>query len=256
MKLLFGLVLIFVTFGTFGTQSKADQTTDPNAPGYIGPIIKKCYIAMVSLGGIALLIGLLALPLSAFLSAVRRTVVLTGVPKVDGIAMLAALVIAVLTGIGMFGLSTEPIATKARKSFLMFFALVSVLIIPVFVTSAQLTECWTFAGKTAVSQQIYRIDEAIVYGKSPSYAVVIDPYYCQGCGAPGVAIDRATYKYISAKLARAAEISGHPGQTAGELANLCMTFTTERAGKAERIVLADRSPHTMGDIKPCPPGAR
>ena len=218
------------------------------------PLLDKICLAAGCIWLLVVLLCMLSFCVTGIFANVQRSVLLTDLPDLaSGNDMLMALAFSVLIGVGtarLMGGSALRIALRAIGSMGVLFMF---LLVPMIVTSHQIVEAWTFSGKTTHSAQTFRIVGAEAYqGKGGwRYTARINPLQCQSC-MPNLNIDQPTYQFI-------VEHSGDP-QAIIHLqyskTNLCMTFNTERAGNSERIILADRGPWTVADIKPCPSGAR
>jgi hypothetical protein len=218
------------------------------------PLLDKVCLIAACAWMIVLVLCLLSLLVTIVFENTQPSVLLTDLPDLaSGNDMLMALAFSALLGIGtarLMGGSTARIILRAIGLMAMLFMM---LLVPMIVTSQQIIQAWTFSGRTTHSIQSFRIVGTEAYqGKGGwRYTARINPDQCQSC-IPSVNIDQAAYHFI-------VEHGGDP-QAIIRLqyfkTNLCITANTERAGRSERLLLADRASWTVDDIKPCPFGAR
>jgi len=130
--------------------------------------------------------------------------------------------------------------------------------VPIVITSGQLLQAAIFSGRTSLSIRTYRIQSASQSSGrgGTTYRAQINPYHCLECITPTVVVDRAAYDTILAGMVDAPVNRNYPWDNRRRTTNLCMRFTVERAGAAERLRLAHAGPYTKADLYACPVGAQ
>jgi len=208
-------------------------------------------------GTAVLLFSLLSFFVTIVLFQLQRTVVLTGVPSFSsGYGLIVAAGFSLLVGISWSSLAggANRAVIALRGVLLGLFVSLPILMVPLLITSDQLAQAATFAGNTAMSSQLYRIESArATHGRSGvRYDATIDPYHYVDRMKPSVPIDERAYRQINASKISVPFGPEYPGWPGRRSTSLCLRAAVEHAGIAERILL--RGPLTTSDMVPCPPG--
>ena len=200
-----------------------------------------------------LILCVLSFVVTAFFANTQHTIMLTDMPDLASanevmVALFFSLVVGLGTGWGIGGKGGQAVFLSLGSAGMLFMF----LLVPMIVTSHQIAQAWTFSGNTTHSVQSFRINGVYSYQSKGGWRweADINPLHCPSC-MPTIAIDQPAYQFI-------VDHGGTPRFTASTQVptNLCMTFDTQRAGRSERIILADSALRGIGDIKACPPGAR
>lgn len=217
-----------------------------------------CCLVISRLGIAVMALSLLSLLFSIALLQGRRTVVLIGVPDLaSGYVMLAALAFSMLVGISLASLAGGKGFALAGHAATFAAVSLSLMMVPIVITTDQLAQAAIFSGPTTTSIRTYRVQSVRENsGKHGlTYSAEINPYHCVECRTPMVSIDKAAYDRISAAIVDAPVNPDYTWDWRGKTTNLCMTFTVEKAGAAERLLLAHAVAYSNADLQACPPDA-